>query len=590
MNQVWPRLTASSVPGLTSVSLSLALALSPSCAGPAAVTPAERLRELKQGASERAGLVLAHDAFGDSASRLVYLDQGWGVAETLWFYHADQGSMLMPYDMLVNLEQAGSDRPIIDPDNLARYRFLNLRKTPDNPHGLPIGFSRHEDQVGFTCAACHTTQINYRGTAMRIDGAPGLADVASFLEGVRDALAATLADPAKLARYAARGGRGGQAKREAAARADLQRTLDWFQSYLRANHSRTREGFARLDAVGRIINQVVRFTSDPKNSLEPNAPVNYPLLWDTPRHDYVQWTGFAPNEGPGSLGRNTGEVIGVFGQVKVKHYETKGAATLGYPSSINALALVAMEESLRGLKSPVWPEDILPPIDRALAARGQALYQAHCVTCHQLIDRAAPHRRVVAMMTATSEVKTDDTSARNLVSARLPSGILQGALSPNGERYAAEVPALALLVDLGLGVLRHKPAPVVLALLNAKVHGLEKTPKQGSRPVATAEAPLADLMAYKARPLNGTWASSPYLHNGSVPTLYELLLPGARRPRTFAVGRLEYDPRKVGYVSEGREPFVLDTAVPGNSNQGHEYGTALSDDERWALVEYLKTL
>ena len=57
----------------------------------------------------------------------------------------------------------------------------------------------------------------------------------------------------------------------------------------------------RTDAIGRIINQAIRFTSDPKNSLEPNAPTSFPLLWDAPRHDYVQWTGFAPNAGAGSL-------------------------------------------------------------------------------------------------------------------------------------------------------------------------------------------------------------------------------------------------------------------------------------------------
>src|SRR5262249_6161994 len=159
-------------------------------------------------------------------------------------------------------------------------------------------------------------------------------------------------------------------------RASLQKSLDWFHSYTTANRSSTREGFARLDAVGRIINQVIRFTSDPKNSLEPNAPVNFPLLWDAPRHDYVQWTGFAPNAGPGSLGRNTGEVIGVFGHVQVEHYDTASAAKQGYPSTVNSFALVSMEEALRGLKSPRWPEQILPPIDKALATRGQVLYQA----------------------------------------------------------------------------------------------------------------------------------------------------------------------------------------------------------------------
>ncbi|MBV8870242.1 MAG: hypothetical protein JOY65_12630 [Acetobacteraceae bacterium] len=98
--------------------------------------------------------------------------------------------------------------------------------------------------------------------------------------------------------------------------------------------------------------------------------------------------------------------------------------------------------------------------------------------------------------------------------------------------------------------------------------------------------------AYRARPLNGLWATPPYLHNGSVPSLYELLLPTAQRTRVFYVGAWEFDPEKVGLVVGSPFPgaFTFDTRLPGNSNAGHEYGTDLSDSDRWALIEYLKTL
>ena len=89
-----------------------------------------------------------------------------------------------------------------------------------------------------------------------------------------------------------------------AARASLEETLAWFRSYNAANHGTTTEGFGRMDAIGRIINQAIRFTSDAKNAHQPNAPASFPLLWDAPRHDYVQWIGFAGNSGAGSLGRN----------------------------------------------------------------------------------------------------------------------------------------------------------------------------------------------------------------------------------------------------------------------------------------------
>ncbi|OJT18864.1 hypothetical protein BO221_39825 [Archangium sp. Cb G35] len=548
-------------------------------------------RELLKGFRERAGLVLEKDAYGDGATKLVYLDQGWGPPETLWFYHADQGSVLMPYDTLVHLEQAGNDQPFIHPEHMTRFRFLNQHRTPNNPDALPVGFARHEDQVGLTCAACHTSQLNYRGTAIRIDGAPALADVSGFLREMQAALTATLADDAKLARFATTMPRGGrdEASREAA-RKSLTQTLRWFESYNTANHSSTVEGFGRLDAVGRIINQAIRFSSDSKNSIEPNAPTSYPLLWDAPRHDYVQWTGFSPNAGAGSLGRNTGEVVGVFGRIEVKHYETEQAAKKGYPSTVEANELVAMEESLRGLKSPRWPENVLPPIDRTLAARGETLYQAHCVSCHALIDRDDPKRSVTAMITGIDVVGTDDTTARNIAEARVPSGVLEGALSPQGSKYGAQMSALSLVADLATRTVSAKPDAALKSLVNARLHRQEKTAKQGNHTRNSDANPSADLLAYKARPLNGTWASSPYLHNGSVPTLYALLLPPTERPQTFSVGRWEYDPKQVGYISAGSAPFVFDTRVTGNSNRGHEYGVTLPDTDRWALVEYLKTL
>jgi mono/diheme cytochrome c family protein len=562
------------------------------CAGTKArESPVERVVAAAEGFGERAGLVLVEDSHGDGATRLVYLDQGWGPLETLWYYFADQGSVLLPYDTLVHLERADGEGLLISPESVSRFRLLPQHATPNNPDALPVGFARHEDRVGLTCAACHTSQINYRGTAMRIDGAPALADIMGFLHAIRESLAATLADEAKLARFAAAQQRGRKsADSVAAARKSLGDSLAWFEGYEAANRATTVEGFGRLDAVGRIVNQVIRFTSGTKNSIAPNAPTSFPLLWDAPRHDYVQWTGFSANAGAGALGRNAGEVVGVFGHVDVKHYETEEDARKGYPSTIEQNRIVAMEEALRRLSSPVWPEQILPPIDRPLAARGQALYQTHCASCHALIDRDDPKRKVVAMMMGTDVVGTDDAAARAVVEARIPTGILEGAISPQGARYGADAPALALVGDLATRVVSRRPDAALKAVASAKLHGLEKTTKQGNYPQKSAEAPFAEFMAYKARPLNGVWASAPFLHNGSVPTLHDLLLPPAERPRTFSVGRWEYDPKKVGYVSDGAAPFVVDTSVSGNSNRGHEYGVSLSDDDRWALVEYVKTL
>ena len=102
---------------------------------------------------------------------------------------------------------------------------------------------------------------------------------------------------------------------------------------------------------------------------------------------------------------------------------------------------------------------------------------------------------------------------------------------------------------------------------------------------------------YANAPLDGIWLRAPYLHNGSVPTLRDLLEPAARRPQTFYRGYDVYDPVKLGFVadvpSEGaRQFFKIDTRIEGNGNSGHEgreYGTELPDAEKDAIVEYLKT-
>jgi len=96
------------------------------------------------------------------------------------------------------------------------------------------------------------------------------------------------------------------------------------------------------------------------------------------------------------------------------------------------------------------------------------------------------------------------------------------------------------------------------------------------------------------------WATPPFLHNGSVPNLYEMLLPAAERTKKFCVGH-EFDPVKVGIDTTcGPGAFQVDTALLGNSNAGHSFqngprgggviGPLLTDEQRWDLVEYLKSI
>jgi hypothetical protein len=99
---------------------------------------------------------------------------------------------------------------------------------------------------------------------------------------------------------------------------------------------------------------------------------------------------------------------------------------------------------------------------------------------------------------------------------------------------------------------------------------------------------------YVAVPLEGLWLRAPYLHNGSVPTLVDLLEKTDRRPKVFRRGYDVYDPVRVGFVTSGPEAdrvgTLFDTSLPGGGNDGHLYGTDLSPADKAALIEYMKTL
>jgi hypothetical protein len=114
------------------------------------------------------------------------------------------------------------------------------------------------------------------------------------------------------------------------------------------------------------------------------------------------------------------------------------------------------------------------------------------------------------------------------------------------------------------------------------------------------------LPSYKPRPLAGIWASPPFLHNGSVPTIYDLLSPVSERPKTFLAGSREYDTRKLGLAQPSGRYWTFDTSKDGNHNSGHEFNTGykpwkegdppahgligplLTPDERLAIIEHLK--
>ena len=205
------------------------------------------------------------------------------------------------------------------------------------------------------------------------------------------------------------------------------------------------------------------------------------------------------------------------------------------------------ESVIRDLRPPPYPYDI----DRALAERGRVLFSSRevgCAECHGLYDGQGN----VLWPGVHSDVGTDPARL-DLVSGQFIEAFEQSPLAEEGE--------------------------------------------------------LSRSRGYAATPLTGVWANFPYLHNGSVPTLYHLLGPMSERPRIFEVmaartldreriGQPLYRRQEEGRLGEvellrryGNDRNWFNTARPGSSSAGHDFWSRIATHEnRWALIEYLKTL
>jgi hypothetical protein len=569
---------------------------------PLLVTPCDAYRRKTSKAEPSRVELTGSDWCGDSIAKLVRLDQGWSEADSDWFYWTTQGSQLLPYAFFLVLEQADSTVLFRDARNMQKYRFLPVRPSAANPDGLAIGFVpdagsalRHDliddrRSLGLTCAACHTTNINYKGTGIRVDGAAALPDVGRFLTDLTAALQATAADGAKFERFAeALLGSDASASNKVSLRSTLRTVADEHSTYDTLNRSDVAEGFGRLDAFGRIYNKALVLV-DPTNGIKANAPVRFPHLWDTTRLDYVQWTAVASNAGIGPSMRNLGQALGVFAAIN----PGDPPPSVGYKSSVQFSNLRALEKRLKSLQSPLWPENVLPPIDRERAAAGRELFLGSCSGCHHAIDRGNRKARILTTRVSISTIRTDPLAAENLVNSRGKTGFLAGTKQDVyfGSVLGSTDTAFHIMRNTVLHMFFGKLAPRLHRKPMRRVEVADADPEISTDREAIAHHSKNEpQLQYKARPLNGIWSAAPFLHNGAVPNLYEMLLPASQRSKQFAVGRREFDPVKVGFITEATEgTFVFDTTAKGNSNAGHEFGGHFSDAERWQLVEYLKSL
>ena len=547
----------------------------------------------------------------------------------------------------------------MNPDGLP-VGFAKAYDTALNEEMLDITCAAcHTGQVNIT--------RNGRTTALRIDGGSALhaftnANIGHFVPTLAASLLGTLANPFKFNRFADavlgpdhKGGRW-------ALRAQMLNVAGQFgrMAWNEKVHGLvpTEEGYGRTDALARIANTVFGDHIQASNYAIGNAPVNYPPVFNIWKFDAVQYNASVSQP----MARNIGESMGTGADYALlDRYGNPLPADQRYRSTAILENLNSIEHALWQLKPAQWNEDVLGKIDRAKAARGKALFDQHCVMCHgphiatpALKMRNAPLKgpnepEWIMKMLCVEDIGTDPNTALNFYDAKvdltktgLTSDDLRAtammSLKPWRDRQAAYLQAEIA------GLKATPSAAAEVAQLQQELDGLDASIAQrlseidasrlsvGAglsyiglmiREKAYAEKNLTPqqqaywdgfgildmpqvLPVYKPRPLAGVWGTPPFLHNGSVPTVYDLLSPVSERPKTFRVGSREYDPQKLGLAQPASGYWVFDTSKDGNHNTGHEFNTGykpwkegdppaggligplLTPDERYAIIEHLK--
>jgi hypothetical protein len=327
-------------------------------------------------------------------------------------------------------------------------------------------------------------------------------------------------------------------------------------------------------------------------------PERFPAVWGFKDYDWIEWT-INTNT---VMERNLTETLGAGATVVLDPRRDSLFETSIPIRNLHELELVAYY-----LDPPRWPAAIFGDVKSDLAAAGERLFQSQCAGCHEY----GQDRRTASGLLMLRGMTPDHVGTDPVVAFRISCPVPDvGALAIPPRSYSADESTLlkdcagvnagkaftgnsfARTVQTAVDSIKQK-AYAAASVDAVQQKSMEDVARRG--PVRWRDT-LLDIQPpqgpYAARPLYGIWAAAPYLHNGSVPTLYHLLLRPEQRPKTFALGSRQYDPVKLGFVVDttcGQQDCLVDTTRTGNGNGGHLWGTDLAEPDRMALLEYLKT-
>lgn len=318
-------------------------------------------------------------------------------------------------------------------------------------------------------------------------------------------------------------------------------------------------GYVLKDDAEKLLTLGLKDGGPPSQSLPPAPGItDFMVVWEQGKRK-VSWNDdkTALVDGGGQWNNN----------IPIPMYRNMAAQlTLGLANDtdfrISALAVVLLE----GLSAPVYPFDV----DMELAAKGKPIYEANCASCHR-----AHNGEIYDMGTNMDRAHV------------VNEGIADGARS----FFTRMLPETTTLTIPPAGI---KIAPTAI---------YDGVWLDGDKEIVMR--PVDEQRGYAALPLGGVWAQAPYLHNGSIPTIYHLLVP-SERPAAFLKSSLDYDKNYLGFAWRLDRPktdsaaYVYDTsAFRAFSNAGHDTNTEtyrldwsgdVDRDSVMAIIEYMKTL
>jgi hypothetical protein len=538
--------------------------------------------------------------------QLVQLNQGWSEREIQFYYHASEGTNLAPLEFFLNLPDPGKvgSRFVDKLSNF--YGFVPAEKSVLNPLGLPVGLAVDERPsgngdriyIGITCSACHTRQLTYSrvdssGHAtswiIPVYGGPSLIDMPRFKRDLYDAFFALLEKEELIKVFGQRLlGRAPDAGEIAALRDEIKE----FTGPVAVTRSILLEskvppadfGPGNLNALtqGYYNNLGLIGWLTKKGHLEPRTNAlpgprfegadNYPPVWFATGDTWAQWFVEIHHPGP----RNWVQSVSTSEVRPPKMVaDLKAGVVLG---SIHFDNIAEIQHSLELLRTPKWPERVFGSLDYKMVEDGRLLYEQHCASCHARHVLPPNSLGIVFRERPAFDVGTDSTA------------YLQFA--DGAAKRVEDLKGLSEKILKLRQIQLEKVFGQDVASNYMKLYSRGRPNDFAMAKDLYVDNPKANWQksgaSYWASPLEGIFASSPYFHNGSVRTLWEVLTPPKQRQEAFFTGSTEFDSAGIGIKSEGA--FLYDTKEPGKGNAGHVFGTELTREKKAALIEYLKSL